>query len=356
MKYIASSDAGNGVTNTFLMPLDKGTVKSIYVPSVRSAATKATLGLSNEVSREYVDWGGNTYYVGDEATRTAQERHMGAGRYGEEFSRFMTAVSLAKLGVKEGAVSLTLFAPPGLYMDVQKDIIANFMEHGGKVKIQLKGDKKPREWHYKSVSVLPEGVGAALAFGLDESGNIAETDVLTGESVVLDIGAFSTDALKFQNGNFDPDSLEQATWQNAGVNLHIWQRLRAKLRKMNEDFEVVTVDDIDRVIRTGFATGNWILSIAGKDIDLKSACDRYFEEYADWLANNICDGVFNGFRGIKSVLLVGGGAVMVGNKLRRIYADKIVDPRKYPHIKKLHPGDLNAAGGLRLALRNLKSK
>jgi hypothetical protein len=70
--------------------------------------------------------------------------------------------------------------------------------------------------------------------------------------------------------------------------------------------------------------------------------------------------VFNGFRGIKAVILVGGGAVLVGDKLRQIYGNfnpaapgkggKILDPKKHPLTKKVHPVDMNAVGGLRYAL------
>jgi hypothetical protein len=352
--YLASVDAGNGATNTYLMDMQSGKIKSGFVPSVRSSGTKDTLGLANELDRQYVDWYGQTYFVGDEASHKAQERHMGRGRYGEEFYRFMTAVSLAKLGVKSGSVDLTVFAPPGVFMDVKDTIVENFQ--AAPVRIALKGDKKPREWEYSSVTVLPEGIGAAAAFALNDAGDVADTGIFSGDVVVLDIGAFTLDALRFQNGNFDPESLEQATWENAGVNTHVWQRLRKKLSKMDGDFEVVTVDDLDKVIRRGFAQSDWQLTVAGKMVNLESTCKTYFEQYADWIANNICDGVFNGFRGIKSVILVGGGAVMTGNKLRGLYAEKILDQRAYAHVKKVHPADLNAVGGLRYAVQAAKSK
>lgn len=191
---------------------------------------------------------------------------------------------------------------------------------------------------------------------LDEGGQPVTSDLFTGEVVVLDIGAYTLDALKFQDGNFDPESLEHATWENAGVKTHVWERLRSRLRKHDEDFSVITVDDIDAALRRGFASGDWTVTIAGKSVDLKPLCDRYFEEFADWAANNICDGVFDGFRGIKSVILVGGGAAMVAGKLRDIYPDKIIDQRKIAHLKKVHPGDLNAIGGLRLALRRVQNE
>ena len=81
--------------------------------------------------------------------------------------------------------------------------------------------------------------------------------------------------------------------------------------------------------------------------------ERQFERYADWISNNVCDGVFNSFRNIKSVILVGGGAVMVEEKLKKLYPDKILDRKKHPITRKIHPADMNAVGGLRLAMSRI---
>lgn len=348
--FIVSVDTGNGMTNGQVFDTQRGTLKGLYIPSVRSVASKATLGLKGELDKQWIDWYGMTYYVGEDCligTRTAIEKHMGAGRYGEEFSRFMAAVTMARAGVKSGVVDLTLFAPPGLYLEARRAIQANF---AGAVKLTLKGDKKPREWRYENVTVWPEGIGAVFALIYDDGGHVIETDILNGDVVVLDIGVFTLDALRLVGGRFDADSLEQATWENAGINTHVWQPALKFLRKQNEDFSVLTEDDIDATLRRGFAAGNWSLTVAGKEVGMRDWFSARFDKYADWIANNICDGVFNGFRGIRSVILVGGGAAMVSDKLRDLYPDKIVNMKSYPHLKKLHPGDLNAIGGLRYAL------
>ena len=70
--------------------------------------------------------------------------------------------------------------------------------------------------------------------------------------------------------------------------------------------------------------------------------------------------MFNGFRGIKAAILVGGGAGMVGAKIQELYgvynpnnpnkSGKVLDPKKHELTKKIHPVDMNAVGGLRFAL------
>ena len=358
--YIVSADAGNGGTNV-VMAKENGKYKSYYEPSVRAIATGDSLGLGSqfEMEYEYVDWYGNRYVTGDDcvrATRRGLERHMGTGRYGEEFHQFMVAVALAKLGIQQGSVNLTLFAPPGIFGDVKNTIVEGFTERGGEVRIKLKRDKKPRVWRYENVSVWPEGIGAAACFMLNEQGEMIDSDIFNSETVVLDIGAYTLDALQFQNGNFNPESLEHATLENAGVNTHIREPILRKIHQQSEDFKAVTLDDVDILLRKGLETGDYTLTVAGYTLNLQPMFERYFERYADWISNTVCDGVFNGFRGIKSVILVGGGAVMVEEKLTTLYPDKILNRKKYPLTRKIHPVDFNAVGGLRLALNRIAMK
>jgi len=357
--YIVSVDAGNGGTNA-VMAQAKG-YKSFYEPSVRAVATGDTLGLGKfELQYEYVDWGGHRYVTGDDVvriTRRQLEHHIGVNRYGNEMHQFLVANAVARLGVKSGTVDLTLFAPPGLFNDLKGFIKERFSQRGGKVEISIKGDKKPRKFQYDKVTVWPEGVGAAACFVLDDSGNEFVSDALGGEVVVLDLGAHTLDAIQFTNGNFNAESLQYATWEAGGVHVHIREPLlRVVKKQLGDDAARLTVDDIDRVIRLGSVSGDYTLTVAGLDADLKPLVDRYCERYAEWVSNNIADGVFDGFRGIKSVILVGGGAGLIEPYLSKQtwYGNKILDRKAHKTTKDLHPVDMNAVGGLRFALYRLK--
>lgn len=368
--YVVSADAGNGGTNVVLAKPGGG-YKRYYEPSVRAIATGDSLGLGEgfEMQYSYVDWYGNRYITGDDVirvTRRGLERHMGANRYGDEFHQFLVANAIANLGVRKGTVDLTLFAPPGLFASVKQVVQERFLDNEGLVEIQLKGDKKPRQWQYENVTVWPEGLGAAICFVVDEDGTMVDTDILQGETVILDIGAFTLDALKLVDGQFAPESLEHATWQHAGVNTHVREPLLRMLHKRHDDFGGLSVDDIDVVIRRGFIEGDFTIRVAGMETNLESAVMNLCERYADWIANNICDGVFSGFQGIKSVILVGGGASLIQDKLEQIYGvfkptdaqkgGKILNPKRHPLTKKIHPVDMNAVGGLRFALMRQQEK
>lgn len=356
--YTASVDAGNGGTNAVLVK-GRGRVRKFYEPSVRAVATGDSLGLGEnlELQYDYVDWYGHRYVTGDDVIRVTRrnlERHVGTGRYGNEFHQFLVAVALAKLKVGRGSVDLTVFAPPGLYNDYKDAIRSNFMDGDGQVTIRLKNDKNDRNWKYENVTVWPEGIGAAACFVLNDKGDFIQNDILAGETVILDIGVYTLDALQFSDGNFNPEALEHATWEDSGLNTHLRQPILRTLKSRVDEFTNLSVDDIDLIIRQGIEEGDYTLRAAGYEVDIAPLVEKHRERYAGWIANNICDGVFNGFRGIKSVILVGGGADLVESWLRQWYGDKILDRQEHASTRQIHPVDMNATGGLRLALMRQK--
>ena len=351
--YIVSIDAGNGGTNAV-----KATPKvwrSIYFPSVRAAATGDSLGLGEqfEMQYDYVDWGGHRYVWGETALKVARqrlERHQGAFRYGDEFHQFLVNVAVAELGIKEGTVDLTLFAPPGLFVEARETIIKRFGEKKGKVALKFKGDDKPRVWSYDRINVLPEGIGAAACFAIDDMGQpIPDSDVLSGDTVILDMGMYTLDAIQMTDGSFNPETLTTSTSEGQGIKAHILDPILRQVRKASADFELLTVDDIDLVLRQGLTGGDFMLRIAGQELDLEASFDKFARRYAEWIANNILDGVFNGLRGIKSAILIGGGADLTDKYLQEWYGDKLLRFDASEATRLIKPVEANAVGGIRLA-------
>ena len=351
--YTISVDPGNGGVNA-VMARAKGGYKSVYFPSVRAAATGDSLGLGKQLELDYlyVDWYGHRYVIGDDVirvTRRHMERHSGPNRYGNELHQFLIAVAVAQLGVKKGTVDLTLFAPPGMYGDV-KAVMLERINKSRQVEICLKGDRTPRQWEYENITIWPEGIGAAACFVLDDSGKPNRSDVLAGETVILDLGAYTLDALHMTNGSFNPEDLQHSTFENGGVWVHVIEPVLRTVKKQGSDFELLSADDIDRVLRLGLVSDDYTLTVAGQETDLKLLFEKHCQRYAEWVANNIIDNQFAGLRGIKSAILVGGGALLVESHLRGWYSDKILDRKTHPTTSKIHPVDFNAVGGLRLAL------
>jgi hypothetical protein len=356
--FICSVDPGNGGTNAVLAKSNGG-YKNIYFPSVRAAATGDSLGLGTdmELQYDYADWYGHRYIVGDDVIRVTRrnlERHMGVNRYGNELYQFLVAIALAKLGISKGTVDLTVFAPPGMYNEAKEIMLERLSENGKKVEIKFRGDKKPRVWKYETITVWPEGLGAAACFILDDVGNMTQSGVLAGDTIILDIGAYTFDALKMVDGNFNPEALEHATWENGGLNAHLREPVLRAVKQLGEDFGNLSIDDIDLVIRRGLAGEGYKLKVAGHEVELQPLIEKYSLRHAEWIANNICDGVFDSLRGIKSAIVVGGGATLTEEHLRKWYGDKILDRKKYSTTANIHPVDFNAVGGLRLARMRLK--
>jgi len=353
--YVISVDPGNGMTNA-VREMKRG-YKSVAFPSVRATATGDSLGLGGdfEMDYEYIDWGNHRYVAGDDVSISGKaiERHQGRLRYGDEFWLFLVATAIAKLGVKEGSVNLTVFAPPGMYYDARNAIAERFKKNKGFILIKLKGDSEFRKIKIEDWTVHPEGLGALLCFVLDKNGQGIETDLLDGENVVLDMGMNTLDALQITNGQFNPESLSSATWEDAGLKAHIFDPVLRVIKKKGEDFDLMTVDSVERVLRAGLLDGDYMLRVAGQQVDTKPVFDKYAERYAEWVSNNIIDGVFNGLRGVKNVILVGGGAALVQKHLQQWYPDKILDPTAHKTLKGVSPVEMNAIGGIRLAKARL---
>lgn len=351
-KHTIAIDAGNGGTNVVIA--QKRGHKAIYFPSVRAVTSGESLGLGSqfEMDYEYVDWGGHRYLVGDDVfiSRNAVERHQGAFRYGDEFHLFLIAVALGKIAPKGGKIDLTLFAPPGLFFDAKQAIEQRFKEHKNSIAIKFKDDKKPRIYTIENLNIHPEGLGALLCFVLDKEGKAIESDLLEGDNVVLDLGMYTLDALQVTDGQFNPESLASATWETGGIKVHILDPVLRMVKRAGEDFELLTTDDIDRALRNGLATGDYILKSGASQVDIKPAIDKYSERFAGWIANNIIDGVFNSLRGIKSLILVGGGAPLARPYLQKWHNEKMLDASKFKQTKTVSEVEMNAVGGLRLAV------
>lgn len=167
---------------------------------------------------------------------------------------------------------------------------------------------------------------------------------------MLDLGMYTLDALSMNNGQFNPESLQSATWEGQGIKTHILDNVLRVVKKQGEDFALLTTDDIDQTLRQGLTTGDYTLVSGASAINIESVIKKFAQRYADWIANNIIDGVFNSLRGIKSLILVGGGATLTVQYLKEYYSEKLLQVEQHPHVADVLPTELNAVGGVRLAM------
>lgn len=192
-------------------------------------------------------------------------------------------------GIKRLNVGST--APPSFDDDDMPDLKKRFAEAGGKVAIKFK-HKKAISWQYSDLTIWPEGIGAAACFALDETGQPADTDSLSGETVILDLGMYTLDALQMSDGNFNPESLQHATWENDGIRANILEPILQLLKKQSADFQIVTT--ANGLAQGGIDTidGNYVIQSEQAEVDIEPLFVKYSERYAERIANNIVDGVF----------------------------------------------------------------
>lgn len=367
-RYIAIIDAGHGEVFGRVYDLTTGKAKTVGIPAMRARMTGDTLGVGKEQEHivQWVEWYGRKYAVGFDALtirRENLERHTGETRYGGEFHLNMIAAALARAGVKDGPVDLTVFMPPKYYKTggerVKKLIIDSRVAHksddgsevpGSNVEIRLMGDKKVRAWDYSNVTVLPEGLSAGLLLSLDETGKPVKNNVLDS-AVILDLGMKTCDAIEVTGGKFNPDNLQYSTFDNEGLRAQLFQPLLEDVQGMSPDYAGMTVDDIDMYVRESLGNGGTVIAdFAGIKTDITENYNYWRGVYAGHIANNVISEHYQELKGYRHAIMHGGGYGLAYPLFREWYGEKIFDPSKFPHLKKVQPIAWNAEGGLRAAL------
>ncbi|MEO8394346.1 MAG: hypothetical protein ABI700_15245 [Chloroflexota bacterium] len=218
-----SSDAGNGWAACYR--LVNGKIKSHGIPHARARVTGAKLNsdLGSQNVAEYADFMRQRYGYGDgiwNLTDAPIDLHQNtARRYGGNMHLFLMLVNIAWLNVKSGSeLTVIVPAPPGLLNEVSSQIKKSILdgESGkgdGVWRIQLRTDKKPREYKFIRVISIPEGAGAFAAYHFNLNGESVELDdpvrgdMLAGRVAVLDLGAGTGDTYSMFDGNMNPDAI-----------------------------------------------------------------------------------------------------------------------------------------------------
>lgn len=352
MSKIVVVDSGNAGTNACV---EKGKTKfeSIYFPSIRKPVSGEFLDIEGlQQKYTFYDWGAYRYTVGDDAITVKNgqlEHHVGEDRYGNEFHHFMTSVAIANLGIKnKEEIELVVFAPPGIYNEVKPKIVERFMSREGKDWININGEEKPLEWSYKSIDVLPEGVGALSMFAINSDGTISNSDELKGQVVFLDGGGFTLDTSIIADGVFNLGDLNRATHKNAGVVQHVLQPTLTFLQENYTAARYMSVFDVDAAFRNGIQKNNWLMDMGQVEIDVSPLFERYSKRYAEWIANSILAPSYNALAGVKSVVLIGGLPAYTAKYFKEWYPNvTFIDTNVHPVTKNVGSIYVNAVGGLR---------
>lgn len=346
-------NAGHLGTNGAVLSVN-GKVETRYFPSIRATATGDSLrGMEKaEVYREWVDWRGERFFFGEDVLVGSDSRdnisaHFGDNRYGSEHYAFLVDVMTHCLGIREGEVNLILFCPPGLYNKVSPQIIKAFSGENVSRAISFRGSAKPRTWEIASVQVYPEGFHLGSALMLDDTGEIVAEELMEGRVAFIDGGGGTMDIYEFIDGSLNAELLSDATRMNAGIIKNILNPALRKVREKGGDFEVCTLHDLDKVMRTGLTTGDYWLRLGKTALDTRPLFEALFARFRSYVVENIFDGVFRGLNGFDAFYLIGGIYYLMAKELAALYPGKSPSLKGYAHIQNVAPVDYDVVGAVR---------
>jgi hypothetical protein len=283
---------------------------------------------------------------------------------------FLIFVNIAAMDVKsDSELTLIVPAPPGLLNEVAPQIKQAFLagESGagdGLWTIQLRTDKKPREYKVVRVITVPEGAGAFAAYRFTQDGDIAPLpdgqggDLLAGRVAVLDLGAGTDDLYTVTDGNFNPETILHATDDKAGIIHNLLRPILGDVMAAVPNATHLTTSHIDSYLRRYLADPtpeNATLRVSGKNVNIEPSIFANCERYAEWISSNKVDPIFAS--GIDALVMAGGGWLYIASWIRNFYPNRIIlSPDQFKHTKGIALYDLNGIGQLSLAAAVFRSQ
>jgi hypothetical protein len=351
--FLASVDSGNGGTNAVSVKGDGTCLTDFYSMSARVAINPQEFdGLGSLMLKtDTYQWNGHSYVFGDEVSyyrRHIIERGMGVGRYGTDVHQFFVAAALLNMGVA-GDVDLTLFLPPSRFNEQKEALKASFMGKTVSIGVQTaKGTEYESTITYKNVRVLPEGLGPVFCNIYKRDGSLDGSleSYLANESAVIDIGNYTTDAIRIIDGMFDPTLLASSTHEDFGVASVVKDPILDELKQRNRDFSSITDGEIDYAIRNGTYT---FKAPNGQVINIQKPFAQRAQILAERIATEIIQRDFRNFEGMNGCFLIGGGGKIVRPYLSEMYRGKIFSLEAMGHVDET---EVNAVGGMRFVLHN----
>ena len=365
-----SSDAGNGWAACYRMV--GGKVKTHGIPHARARVTGARLNadIGSQNIAEYADFMGQRYGYGDhiwDLTDAPIDLHQNtARRYGGNMHIFLLLVNIASLGVKSGSeLTLIVPAPPGMLNEVgpviKKSILDGENGQGDGVwSIQLRKDKKPREYRFIRVITIPEGAGAFAAYRFDLNGDAVE--LLDRQALTCSRACRRADLVQARDtytifdGSLNPDAIAHATDDRAGVISNVLRPILGEVMQAVPEAKHLTTAHIDSVLRRYVKQPSQeaaTIRVSGKNINLEKTLLSTCERYAEWIAANKLDPLWAS--GVDAVVEAGGAWLYIENWVKSWYPDRLLlTPAMFPHTRNIALFDLNGVGQLSFAAAVMK--
>jgi len=193
--------------------------------------------------------------------------------------------------------------------------------------------RKDRDWaqvfRIKDVRVIPQPFGCLLSEALNNSGTVANADLLNGEVGIIDVGGKTTNILSVSGAS-------EVRPETASVTKGAWDVVRAVRDWLDDNTKLQPRDHqiVDHI------KGVKLLKERGKEIDLTSIIETELEPMAKEVISNATQ-LWNGGDALDAILVSGGGAYLIGDAIKK----------RFPHARVVRgdPVYANALGYWRFA-------
>lgn len=217
---------------------------------------------------------------------------------GEFYALFLAALSELSPATSAG-VALVTGLPVAFYGD--RGRLASVLN--GEHRVARLG-RRAQVFHIVECRVVPQPFGALLSLALDERGRVADAS-LAGRAGVIDIGAKTTNILSVSRLR----TLERET---ASVNAGGWDVVRAVRDYLSS--ECPGLDLRDHQLAEAIVARR--ITYYGEPVDLGPVVEPVLEALAGQVIATATQ-LWNGGAGLDAVVIAGGGALLLGERITR---------------------------------------
>ena len=203
--------------------------------------------------------------------------------------------ALAKLPV--GNINLVTGLPIAFYNDAEK--LLNLVN--GKHNFTVNGAEV--EYNVENVDVIPQPFGSLFSVVLSRKGKVKDSKLAEGVVGVVDCGGKTTNILTVSR-------MAEVAKDTASVNVGGWDIMRAVKDRLTNEYPDIPLRD-HQIIN---AIINKSIHYFGNDVDISNLVSEIVDPLADTIIAQ-CGQLWGTGAGLDSVLISGGGALLMSDRL-----------------------------------------
>ena len=292
----------------------KTTTRQITFPSVVGTPDRARFSLNGATDDIILNLPDGTWLVGQgavEQSRFAPRREDRAWIEGDEYHRLILAAFTELTTATACDLVVVTGLPVAFYGDKERLQEAFTGTHRA-----TREGRRSQVFRVSECRVIPQPFGALLTEALDDRGRIANSRLATGTVGVIDVGGKTTNLLSVSR-------LSEIAKETASVNVGAWDAMRAIRDYLAQVCPNLELSD-HQVMAAIIARQ---IPYYGQPVDLAPVVDATLKPMAEQVIAQATQ-LWNGGAGLDAVLVAGGGALLLGERVGRHFphAQVVADP------------------------------